>query len=569
MKTTADSVKPNPIPHKVGRPSICEAEPAALKRWLDQLPHDNLGESAARTYEAITELNQCQLQAKLRFQLLEIIRPVIHSICESLSVYLRAQPAVLAPIAYKVLQLTQQIQTELARGYELLIEPMATRPRRYGLGLTRIQKKRQELVATALHRALNERTRCLFRCQLLYTDIGTDQWQPIHHLYRKAFDQKLQHSAFADRVGGNTCPMSIEQCYIKALLLDGLHANQLRQEDLLQAFEYMPEWVMLTELAPYSQPDEDQLVVDLDSSKPPVFSSATEAPADPMHWRLLLVDKLLYHLGEQLANDAHNTLSDNLVKRLLISWGSNTPRILPRLESHETLSVCVGLVNLHFFSAGKVHYHDFLNGTSSLARPSSGHGATGTSTSEAGFGNEHSHCCYEIRAVNVSQGGYGLAWPEQASERVHNGDILGIRIGEYGTWGIGMVSWLRRSEGQPTQLGVQLLGPSVQPFGAREAAMPGSEASESGEYHRVLFLPAIVPINQPASLITPAQLFREGTHLILVQQGRKMEVCLSRLLTEKGSFHHFEVEVISQPWIEAQHDFNDLGDSLTADWPAL
>ena len=36
--------------------------------------------------------------------------------------------------------------------------------------------------------------------------------------------------------------MSIEQCYVKALLLGGLHANQLRQEDLLQVFEYMPEW---------------------------------------------------------------------------------------------------------------------------------------------------------------------------------------------------------------------------------------------------------------------------------------------------------------------------------------
>lgn len=553
MKNSADNVTQDPSQQSLQRPSFCEAEPAALKRWLQDLPQENGGERAAWIHTAIVELNHCQLEARARYQLLEVIRPAIHSICDTMSMYLRKQPAVLPPTAYKVFQLTQQIQMELARGYEMLTEAPLTR-RRYDISPSRSEKKHRDLLATALHRALDERVRCLFRCQLMYTDIGTDLWRPIHALYQQALQQGLQHCEFRDRVAGHTCPMSIEQCYLKALLLGGLHANQLRQEDLMQVFEYMPEWVMLTELATFGPADEDQLAIDLDSSNPPVFVSCIEAPENTGNWRLLVVDKLLFHLGELLSNDAHNTLSDNLVKHLLLSWGSDSPRIFLRLESDDTLSICLGLADVHFFSAGEVEYREFIDGTSGTA---------------AAIRGELNQCSYDVRAVNVSQGGYGLEWPEHARKCINVGDTLGIRNSQQGNWGVGLVSWLRRRTGQSTQLGVRLLGQSVQPFGARLAGSMENTDRAACEYHRVLFLPAVLPINQPASLIAPVNLFREKAHLTLVQQGRQMDVRLTGVMSTTGFVDQFEVEVLSLPWAEPHADFNDLGDSLTADWPTL
>jgi hypothetical protein len=600
MTESADSATPDLAPPCLQRPSFCAAEPAALKRWLEKLPRSNLGDSATRLYAAINELNHCHLGARQRFELLEALRPVVHAICESLSLYLRKQPIVMAPTAYKVSQLTQRIQLELALGYEK-VRSMPTAQRSDGRLLMRNsgrhQKKQLELIAKATHRALNERIRCLFRCQLMYTDSSADLWRQMHKLYHEAVQQQLQHRAFEDRVAGQTCLISVEQCYIKALLLGAVHANQLRQEDLLQVFEYMPEWVTLAELVPYESPNEDLLVIDLDSGNPPKFMGCITPPNDPAQWRVLLVDKLLYHLGEQLANESHNTLSDNLIKHLLLSWGSNTTRTFMRMESHDTLSICVGLSSLHFFSANEIQYQDFINGTSDQAllnetidKPSLSpplppqpshdkseqavdHGASSTKQSVADkiqpTRHEHAHRNYEVCTTNISPGGYQLSWPEQALTQVDNGDILGLRESEQSHWGIGLVSWLRRCEGQPTQLGIKLLGPSAQPFGARKLNHQSDANEAMTEYQRVLFLPAIVPVNQAASLITPAHLFQENTNLVLTQHGRQMHIQLTRLLAATGSVNHFEVEVLSEPWSSIQQDLNDIGDSLTTGWPDL
>ena len=54
--------------------TFCDATPAGLKRWLEQLPRAKLGEFARLLYQGLLELNRLILTPEARLRLLEALR---------------------------------------------------------------------------------------------------------------------------------------------------------------------------------------------------------------------------------------------------------------------------------------------------------------------------------------------------------------------------------------------------------------------------------------------------------------------------------------------------------------
>ncbi len=585
-------------------PGFCAADSQMLANWASQLPRGNLGDTSRQLFNGLQELNHCRLDARLRFELQEVLRPFVFSVCGSLAVHYHNQPIVMPSQAFQIYLLSQTMQIQLAMGYQIVAMDAAHNQRAFLVG----KSKLQSLMAQALHRAITDLGYTLFRGYLIYSEPDPSLWRHLHQLYRFAKHHGLSDRKFKDMETGQVYPTSIEKCYIKTLLLGSVRSNQLRQEDLKLVFDSLCEWVSLVQLADYDCAQEDNIVVNLESDEPPIYQALFLEPAQTDNCRILSLEGLLNHLGQQLSDSADTTMSPDLIKHLMISWSSYTRRTFMRMETSDHLLVCVGMANLHYFSANETEFEEFTRGrthntfqleieanpflrnqarmkheerdvwnTASRPQPSATNLAVESIDNHIRQFEQQlvtpkrprHYENHQVSMVNVSAGGYALQWPLETRARLTNGDIVGIRESRHANWSVGIVSWIRREDSEIAQLGVKLLSPSTFPYAARVMNRGKVSRQESSDdFRRVLLLPEIKLIGQPPTLLTPALTFREKQTLQLVQQGRTLTVRLKKMICSTGAIRQFNIEVVDKPWQE-KYENSSRADRFDTLWNSL
>src|SRR5690606_6614231 len=94
----------------------------------------------------------------------------------------------------------------------------------------------QEIVALAIHRALTGFGLLLLRSYQLYTPALSQLWIEIHTLYRLAEAQQLQRLPVSDPLTGHRQVKTVEQAYVRIVLLAAARPNQLRQQDMADIY---------------------------------------------------------------------------------------------------------------------------------------------------------------------------------------------------------------------------------------------------------------------------------------------------------------------------------------------
>ena len=106
------------------------------------------------------------------------------------------------------------------------------------------------------------------------------------------------------------------------------------------------------------------------------------------------------------------------------------------------------------------------------------------------------------------------------------------------------------------------------PYGA-QVIHKTSEATS--QFMRVLLLPEIKPTGQPKTVLTPAVSFQEGQKILIVQNGVKATILLTRLIACTHSYYQFEYEKtkhIAQEKLEAL-SINQQVESFDSLWKKL
>ena len=94
----------------------------------------------------------------------------------------------------------------------------------------------------ALYRATCLQTEVLLRSYQLYATVPERTWLKLHTQYQLACQLGAAADEIAAQVVQRGAANSIHGCYIHALLLGCIKANQLRQEDLTVVHKLLPEW---------------------------------------------------------------------------------------------------------------------------------------------------------------------------------------------------------------------------------------------------------------------------------------------------------------------------------------
>ncbi|AQZ96770.1 molecular chaperone [Halopseudomonas phragmitis] len=558
---------------KQTRDNLSFAEPSekGIARWIANLPKANIGETARQLYQGLIEINQYDMPAELRLAILERIRPEVNYVCTSLSKYYLGQAIVLEERPRKVANLSQSLQNHLANGYKIVVAQERTlKAREHG-----------ELFTLAIQRAMRSLCGPLLRAYQLYCPVAEGIWLELHQLYQLARHRKIHNLPVADPLSRNQAPLSIEHCYLSALLMGAAQPNQMRQSAMARLFSTLEAWCQLASLVPANE-SSSLLIVNPTVDSAPRYRSLLQNE-DLSRSFGLDTHRLVEGIKRYMLNDAEaslivpESLGVELLQHLSQSWGDLAERTFNRVPGRGTLKVSIGMSATHFRIAKRA-FANFINIDEQQLNPFSDmaqrarHGAGWGSAFDGDRSvewvssdyqaidytpgasvlqrenseteeNEASYPIHELPIVNHSPGGFCLTWPKEVPKQLQAGELLSVQEAREQDWSLAVVRWIRQVRGGGTQMGVELIAPHCTPCAVKLVRKTG----EPSHFLRALMLPAVSAIDRPATLITPRLPFQVNSKVIIHLGSHELRGHLTDRIAATGSFNQFEYRILEQP----------------------
>lgn len=601
MVSSADALRQRLPAQDLTRLSLVSHQPKKLREWVAGLPMINVGETSRQVFQTLQEISRLQVDASSRFELLEILRPTVHSLSNALAKHYLNQSIMLPDRATKVATLAQAMESHLANGYKLVVLA----------GLEKLDHSKRDvelikLVAQAIHRAITEITGNLLRSTQLYLNTPPRLWLELNTLYLLAVHYQLIASIrIADTATQRQIEKSsIEDAYKRALLLSTCKPNKLRQNEIAQIYQLSELWAPLVNLKEFGGSGE-LFVFDLSKDAAPTYRSQAQA-TEAAHVRAIDPTALVERLNElrQVTQTSgpkgmgETALSLGLLTHLIQAWGELSERSFSRVAHEGTLEACLGLTATHYFVSGGQDFDIMMMGEQgrfsmavdsdnlflkakpitqdrpddrtgkdvwSLAFGSADIDAKEKALSDKIKGAEAPAARYETHTcqiVNVSPGGYCIEWSGEVPASVRAGEILGLHEDDAQPgWSIGVIRWVKQLPGHGAQLGIEVLAPKAKPCGARVIKKTG----DATEYMRTLLLPELKAINRPATLITPALTFRSGYKVVLKLDGEEIKASLAQQVSATASFCQFEFQLMRRPSESSDNDIMGSSEATTGD----
>jgi len=567
-------------PQELRSLSFCgSSRESKVKAWVEALPATRIGYTGIQLYKAVPELERLDVDALTRLHMLESLRPYVQQCVQGLSKSFLNQPLILPEAALKAATVTQALQKHLTNAYLIAARDLSGKIKNAG------SKLLLEL-NLAIHRAITGLGLQLLKTCQLYIPVPAQLWLELHVLYKLAEHFQLLNKLVTDPLLTHSKATSINQAYIRILLFAAARPNQLDQREVDSLYTGLEKWAALASLAPANESANNLFVVNLSADLPPMYKDRCLATSGD-DLRELNLQRLLSMLEKQSAA-APQEMTDTMLSHLSSAWSTEQERHFDRHLVQGDLEITVGLSNIHYFLAKGTSFKHFLTNR---------HGASAYRNSGQAFTAKHqepakdpwsdafdaggnrmptngwtkqkqpkeapkpptSPPVYRVNMVDASPGGYCLNWREQIPSSVKAGELLGIREPDRQNWSIGVIRWIRQIRGA-TQLGIQVLTAQAIPYGASMIQRSG----ENTDYMRVLMLPALKAVHQPASLLTTGVPFQEHCKVRLNQHGEETLIQLSRKLFSTRSVCQFTFRVLEAPRInpdqQAPERFNSAWD---------
>lgn len=561
--------------HKPPPHATFDPRPAQVEHWIKELPLANLGESSRRLYEALNSIQTLELPPEQRFRLLEQLHPPVDAVLDALKVHYVGKPFPLAEKSQRTVALSQALAQLMAQGYRATLT---------GNG---------KHFTLATQRGLDYLGRMLLRAYQVYATHPVDVWRDIHALYRQAETRGDARSSLKEPGANTHGAHSIENTYKHILLLALACPYRLRQGEVERINTWLCDWsqyATLSRLAEARNPS-GMFVANFNSDDPPTYLVLRASEYDPDSCRLLnaarLADAIRDTFGRQRRAEGNKAqhINDQALRRLMLAWGVMPKRRFSRTQKHSTAVVAMGLSTAHYFIGGENAFAGGGDGTGPLFNNPAqfeasetadrqgqlpdmweltdihlAHNAQPTVTDGQYIEFTPGHDPLAIKSrikpaakpapqtpayrthlwkmVNVSAGGYRLLWDNRENSQAQVGELLGLREShdpDSFHLSLGVVRWMKYDAELGLELGVEMLAPGAVAIGTKIHRVGGGS-----EYLRSLLLPAIKPLGQPATLLTPALPYHVGAILMVSSHGQEARVELTKLVENTGSFAQYQ-----------------------------
>jgi cyclic-di-GMP-binding protein len=530
---------------------VAQTDPGHARVWLSSLPIASGGLDTAReVYQALYTVNRQDLRLNVRLELMGLYEPVVATIGVALHSHLAHASPPLNPKTRELAEFLRRLHVEMAYGYKVGLRD---------INRARLLLGRKSRFAQCMERVLYHLNEVLQRSYFVYIPCPPGVWREIHELYRVAESLRVVREPVT--IDGS--PITIEERYLQTVLLGLANPYHLPHNGVQQVHSFLLKCAKQAQIVPVAMGTGQQahFLIDLTTDAPPApftwdarWSSGTE--------RLLDVQELLRNLrsyigrlekGESieavvLGLDARDAGTVDLMRRLLRAWGDSVRRRYARHQRNSTVSVCIGLQSLYFFSNDQRPFArtteklsreaiDFTSGTlSDVAfvelddvenQPVSANSAAETT------GENHRVDAWQLRDIGPQ--GLSLAQYGDAATALRVGELLGIQqTADQGRWRAAVVRWIKSPDTGSLEAGLELLAAAITPIAARVAP---TSAGKIRDWFPALWLPAVEVTRRPPTLLLGRGACRVGDELELVEgEGAPRRVRVLRLLERTGSF---------------------------------
>jgi hypothetical protein len=317
--------------------------PRKFKQWIAQLPLGNIGETSRLLYGALGELNRTSMSPSTRFENLQLAHPAVDYACTALRKHFLGISFPLPEKQRKVGRLEQTLNLQMAEGYRQVARALDSR-HRWGFG--------KGLLATSLSRALERSARALITAYQVYAPLPKELWREIHWCFLTAARHGVQNrSVDADQTAAS--PADI---YKRLLLLDTADPFRLRQGEVEIVYSAVSRWTHLVHIHPATGKRREcgKIYLNLKVDAPP--SSRSQDKLTPAQAEAVVdLSELTSGLREELSGASRGALErpkamgSDLLRRMLLAWGSESLRRKARTKQSKAVNVAIGLRAVHHF----------------------------------------------------------------------------------------------------------------------------------------------------------------------------------------------------------------------------
>ncbi|MHB8744972.1 MAG: hypothetical protein ACYC7I_00375 [Gammaproteobacteria bacterium] len=593
-------------PRSAAPGTTAEFAPATLIAWLNTLPLANTAQATGLLLDRLQRANRCVLDAGLRYQSVEVLRPAVDGLIETLKA--RYVGAAL-PVSARNRDHAHAVRTlleEMAYAYKIVITEL--------LGVLARSPADHQHLLDALPRAMNYLGQLILASYLIHETEPAGVWGELQRLYHYA-EQRLDAGERAECDGREASAFDlVSSAYLRIAALALANPYHLMPGEADTIYHELATWCALCRM---SSPPADsvlagQLVVDLAADTAPQYCSAalTRTMTLPrvidLHALVAALDEALEKLplggdasvsGASLPMSLSQRLRRDRLLRLKRAWGGRGERKIPRTPRQARVSVNLGLSACHHFIAGEIPFTPerdevrLHRGMNLPTSPSSAlslvpleihpwklqeesdrlaRGVTQSRVSQfdtdspeldiwrkihsshgtgAGERFESAYQTKMLRLKNQGAGGLCLACDSQCQVQTRVGELVAYRSEAEASaeWRIGSMRWLRCQQDGALELGIMRVADEALAVAVRAITGVGA----GGEYFRAL-LSSNGAEAQHESLIVPAAMFDIDT-VLAVNLGTEMRyVRLDELLITSTSFTQFDFSPTTAPATELE-----------------
>ncbi len=535
-------------------------KPEVVRDWVDNLPLINTEKSRVMLEEALIDINSVSIPTRNRHETLDLLATSVMCVTEAMKKSFLARPIPLKGNDLLLSMQTVQLCNQMATGYRILADDLGK------------SDGQAALLTLAIHRALRYLSELLLTNYQLYVQYPDGLWKTINSLYALAEQHDITTHPVTDTTLSTAAQSTINTVYKQILLMSLACPYRLRQKEIHFVYNALMDWADIARLHHMNSDHSAGLfAVNLHADNPPSYRTLIGNKAQDRHWRVLdttsMAERIRSILEQQPGERRKIGIGDsNILQRLMLAWGVMPQRRFPRHTRSAKVALIAGLNAIHkriiepvtearlgedsiedqhylqdptFEATTTINTNPFNRGGRRIVT------AGKTPVQKAAGGRQTDSARIESWTMaNFSAGGYSLLWDSTDSSNAQIGELVAIieedKLDE-DEWQPGVVRWMKCTDNNDLELGIQMLSPSAQ---AVWTSLYESSV-HSGKKMRGIMLPEIRALRQQASLILPTLPFRPGCTATLETTGSMENIKLTHQLENTGSFaqYHFTTAI--------------------------
>jgi hypothetical protein len=444
--------------------------PAQMQLWVQQLPSQPL-ECGKQLYQTLTELTHLDIEANLRFELLELLQPPIITLIVSLEKSY-TNLALLLPIqGRRALALAQTLRQNLIINYK--ISAIQTLEKLKGkMGLFDFGRKAgQQLAASCIQRIIAVSQQILLDCYRQYEQAPLGLWLDVHNLARLAqLNGLLEHKV----TKSDGCTLqTIKQAYLATVLLASSQVNKLRPNEIETLYHHSQLWASFLDIKTESQGT--HLVCNRDDT-PPRYHHQIATAYDSWY---IECSTLVAYL-QQCLNEPTLVLPRHLLMHLLSVWQEAKDRMFVRRPVDKAVLLSVGMSSAHYYISHQTPFSElvkedekpdeteqpkFLFGLEEEKVPTQPIDAWLLCYGNVdGIDDEAqnlptvptmTYMPYRLKAIDRSPAGQKLSWSEPPPLSLRVGEAIALSAERDEGWGVGVLHWIQQKSDKTVEIGVE------------------------------------------------------------------------------------------------------------------